>query len=382
MRKRAMAVQIITTTKSDSYASISAAADALRDGALVVFPTETTYGVAANAAQPEAMRRLRTIKGRHDARPFTVHLGQPTDARCYVSAPSPIARRLARRAWPGPLTLVCGVTDPGQTEFAARHAAALDEVFFDGAVGLRCPAHPAAEQLLRASNAPIVASSANRRGGAPALDFGAALEALGQDVDYAIDGGPTRYRAASTIVRVGAASWSIERVGALEERTVARLARSETLMVCTGNSCRSPLAEYVYRRELAQALGVDAAQLAELGYFVSSAGASAYEGAPMSAGSLQELSQRGIDGAAHRSQPLTVERIQRCERIYGMTEAHRAAVLELAPGAADRVALLDAHGPVEDPIGGGQEDYRRCAEQIERATKARVKEQVDEDRDW
>ena len=89
-----------------------------------------------------------------------------------------------------------------------------------------------------------------------------------------------------------------------------------------------------------------------------------------------------MDANAHRAQPLTVELVQRAERIYAMTAGHRDAVLGLVPAAAARVELLDPTGAVADPIGGGAEAYRRCAAHIEQLVKARQQEFLDEDLDW
>ena len=379
-----MDTKVVTPDKKGSYGeSLGQVAAALRAGALVVFPTETVYGVGANALDPDAVARLRAAKGRADEQPFTVHLPGRSAAGRYVSSPSPLARRLARKAWPGPLTLICSVPDP-QQEPIGREADAdqLRSIYHDNKVGLRCPANAAACEVLRLAEVPVVASSANRAGQAPPSNIKAALRDLDGEVEYAIDSGPTQMTSASTIVEIDGDQWMMRRAGSIDERTISRLARTEIMVVCTGNTCRSPIAEYLFRQKLAERLDISLEALARQGYFVSSAGTAAFGGGPISDPSRAELKRRSIDASAHHAQPLTIEKVQSCERIFTMTQAHRDAVVQLVPAAADRVMQLDSAGNVPDPIGAGAAQYEACANQIEAAIDVRLEEFLNEDRDW
>jgi len=358
------------------------AADLLKRGRLIVFPTETVYGLAASAASVEGLGRLRELKGRtgDGGKPFTVHVGSSDQADRLVGDLPALARRLARRAWPGPLTLVVSVDDPQTTAFGAMIPEDnLPAVYHDGTVGLRCPDLRFTQSLLERIEEPIVASSVNRPGGRPAMDAEetlAAAAAWNGAIDLVVDAGPTRFRQPSTVARVTGDRLEVLRAGVLDERSVRRLATTTVLLVCSGNTCRSPMASVILSVLLARREGCRPEDLPDRGFRIVSAGTAAGDGAPASAEAVTVAAERGGDLSRHRSTRLSAERIGQADYIWTMCASHARRVTQIDPSAADRTERLDPQQDIEDPMGSPVAAYRRCADQIAGALAPRLKELV------
>ena len=169
---------------------IARAAAVVRAGGLVAFPTETVYGLGANALDPAAVARIFTAKGRPAANPLIVHVAEIADARTMVAAWSDLAQRLAERFWPGPLTLVL-----------PKHSSVPDPVTAGGpTVALRIPAHPVALALLRACGLPLAAPSANRSTELSPTEAGHVLRGLADRIDLLLDARPTMGGLESTVL--------------------------------------------------------------------------------------------------------------------------------------------------------------------------------------
>ena len=170
--------------------SIAAAAAILRAGGLVAFPTETVYGLGADALDPAAVRRIFEAKGRPSFNPVIVHVANTEQARRLARRWPAHAARLANRFWPGPLTLVL----PKDVAVPDIVTAGLD------AVGIRVPAHPVALALLRAADLPVAAPSANRFTQLSPTTADHVAAAMGDRVDLLLDGGPATVGIESTVV--------------------------------------------------------------------------------------------------------------------------------------------------------------------------------------
>ncbi len=171
-------------------AAIAAAARVIRTGGLVVFPTETVYGLGANAMDPNAVRRIFMAKGRPADNPVIVHVHDVAAAQHLVRSWPPLAQRLADAFWPGPLSLVLPRADIVPSSISGGL----------NSVALRIPRHPAAQALLREANLPIAAPSANTSGRPSPTRVQDALADLGDKVELYLDGGVTDVGLESTVV--------------------------------------------------------------------------------------------------------------------------------------------------------------------------------------
>ena len=209
-------------------AAIAAGAEALRAGELVGMPTETVYGLAADATNARAVARIYEAKGRPRFNPLIVHVAT-LDAACAIASVSPDAERLASAFWPGPLTLVLPLA--ASSPVAELVTAGLP------AVAIRMPAHPAAQALLAAVGRPLAAPSANRSGHVSATTAAHVAADLGDRVSLILDAGPAALGLESTIVGLAGETLTLLRPGAIARDRI----------------------EAVFGRSLADAAGDDAA---------------------------------------------------------------------------------------------------------------------------
>jgi L-threonylcarbamoyladenylate synthase len=175
-------------TPSDE--EIKHAAELLRSGKLVAFPTETVYGLGANALDADAVARIFDVKGRPNTSPVIVHVGEPQMVTTVAASLPETARLLAEKFWPGPLTFVLPKTP------------AVPDIVTAGllTVGVRMPAHPVALALIRAAQVPVAAPSANRFTQLSPTTAEHVRQGLGNRVDYILDGGPCEVGIESTVL--------------------------------------------------------------------------------------------------------------------------------------------------------------------------------------
>jgi len=219
---------------------------------------------------------------------------------------------------------------------------------------------------------PVVLTSANPEGGADPVTAEGVLAVLGDRVQLVLNDGRSRLGQPSTVVKVSGNHFEILRLGVVSEQTLRRLSSLMILLVCTGNTCRSPMAEAICRKMIADRLGCAPNQLGDRGVMVMSAGISAMMGARPSPEAVNVMAKDGLQLADHESQPLTTQLVRHADIIWTMTRAHRQAIVGQWPEASLRTMVLAGDTDIADPIGGPVEYYERCAAQIKTVLGPRV----------
>jgi tRNA threonylcarbamoyl adenosine modification protein (Sua5/YciO/YrdC/YwlC family) len=326
---------------------IAQAVKVIRQGGLVVFPTETVYGIAADFSNEKAMARLREVKKRSPGKPFSMLVWQKLSIANLTTYSDPKLYKLIDRYWPGPLTVVVPAKE------------------WDGTIGVRMPDHMIALSLVQESQRNIAAPSANFEGNPPPSSCEEALRDLDGLVDLAIDGGSAKLGIASSVVDFTQANPQILREGVIKQEDVDRIMKQKSILfVCTGNSCRSVMAEYLLNDKLKDRSDVE----------VASAGTGVFVRSTASLETINVLRQERIDASQHRSQPLNSILLKKADLILVMSKSHRQQILEWLPEVEKRVYLLrefaniskgfETDLDIPDPIGKPHADYEECLSMI------------------
>lgn len=345
------------------------AVQALAEGHVIAVPTETVYGLTASGLDEDAVETLVQIKGRSDTAPLAIALRSIDAVWDFACQLAPLAERLARRTWPGPLTLVLPCLDPDSALTQLPESVQRRVMAEDGCVGFRVVDHRVFETLHQFFAAPLVLTSANPSGKPAATTGTEVFEYFADEaaLPLILNDGPCRYAGASTVVRVLGHRYEILREGAIERAAMRQFAKPMIALVCTGNTCRSPMAEVLLRERLRQKTGREDAVL------VVSAGVAAMPGCGAALQAVEVMGQRGLDLTGHASRPLDDRLIELSDLILTMTAQHRDAIVARWPHAAERVKTLLRDGrDVSDPVGAPVEVYTACADQIDQELDAWV----------
>ena len=355
---------------------IAAAARILDAGGVVAFPTETVYGLGCRA-EARAIAKLDELKGRPADKRYTLHIADREEVHRYVPSMPPHAAKLVKLAWPGPVTIVFQLSRADlERQKAVVSPEAFDVLYSVGTIGIRGVDNEIGQSLLAATKSPIVAPSANRSGEKPAVTPDKVLAAFKGRIPMILAGekGVCKYGAGSTVVKVTDGTVEILRQGVVKKDRIDEMSQIRILFLCTGNTCRSPMAEGFCRRIVSEKLNCSVDEVEKMSYKIASAGVMAVGSIGASPEAVEVCREKGIDIGRHQSRLLDGGEAEACDYVFALSERHRVWLENTYPDAASKCVLLDSEGDIGDPIGAPIEVYRECAKQIEKAVQKRIGE--------
>ena len=318
----------------------------LAAGACVALPSESTYEIVASALNPEAAARL------HKIGPPAIVVSDYPQLFDWLPQLRGAGARLFRKMRAGPIVLQA---DMGfSSGLWSRLPAAVRQIIMpQGELAIRWPVHPIWDEL-PALDLPLI--SVRVAGGHSADET---VRSAGDDLACVVDGGPTQFANIPTVVRAEGRRCRVQQEGVLTREQIDELALCRILFICTGNTCRSPMAAGLCARLLADRLGCAPGELNQHGFLVQSAGLSAMMGGLATPDAVRVAADLGADLSRHRSVRLDLDMLAWSDHVFAMTASHEYALKSVPVDDLPVPRLLSSRDvDVADPIGGELADYR------------------------
>ncbi len=336
--------KIMVDRNSFDESIIKQAALSLREGKIVALPTETVYGLGAVCDNQQAVNRLYQIKKRPTNKPFTICVPDKTTAKKHFAVMPPFGYRILDEFWPGPLTIIFYA--PGGEK----------------KIGIRIPSHKLVLAVLKELGASVCLPSANISGEKNSLSAEEVEQIFGDSVDLIIDAGKSELKVPSTVVDLTYHPFKVLREGRISAKDLMMVFfRKRIVFVCTGNTCRSPLAEYMLKRRLSEIF-----PYLEARYDIVSRGIISLGAQPAHYEISRILKEKeGIDPSSHISTKLDKDMILSSDIFIVMEEMHKDYIIKTEPTAESRIFPLRKFLPSEysqdiiDPISKPVEVYEK-----------------------